>query len=83
MTAQTHQELVNFIWRICNLLRGPYKRKVILPMTVLRRFDCLLVPTKDAVLARHEEVSHKSEAVVHGLLTKVSGHGSTTRSSWT
>ena len=79
MTAQTHQELVNFIWSICNLLRGPYKRneyrKVILPMTVLRRFDCLLAPTKDAVLARHEEVSDKSEAVVHGLLTKVSGHG--------
>ena len=79
MTAQTHQELVNFIWSICNLLRGPYKRneyrKVILPMTVLRRFDCLLAPTKDAVLARHKEASHRSDAVIHGLLTKVSGHG--------
>ena len=78
MTAQTHQELVNFIWDICNLLRGPYKRneyrKVILPMTVLRRFDCLLAPTKDAVLSKHEEVSRKPEAVVHSLLTQISGH---------
>ncbi len=79
MTTQTHQKLVNFIWSICNLLRGPYKRneyrKVILPMTVLRRFDCLLAPTKDAVLARHKEASHRSDAVIHSLLTKVSGHG--------
>ena len=79
MTPQTHQELVNFIWSICNLLRGPYKRneyrKVILPMTVLRRFDCLLAPTKDAVLARHKECRGKSDAVVFSLLTQVSGHG--------
>ena len=51
MTADTHTQLANFIWSICNLLRGPYKRneyrKVILPLTVLRRFDCLLAPTKD------------------------------------
>ena len=44
MTAETHTQLANFIWSICNLLRGPYKRneyrKVILPLTVLRRFDC-------------------------------------------
>ena len=79
MTTQTHQELVNFIWSICNLLRGPYKRneyrKVILPMTVLRRFDCLLAPTKDAVLARHEKCRTRSDTVIHSLLTQVSGHG--------
>jgi len=43
----------NFIWSIANLLRGPYKPKqygdVILPMTILRRLDCLLAPTKDPV----------------------------------
>ena len=46
MNVQTHTELASLIWRICNLLRGPYKRneyrKVILPLTVLRRFDCVL-----------------------------------------
>ena len=50
MNTQTHAELANFIWSICNLLRGPYKRneyrKVILPLTVLRRFDCVLAATK-------------------------------------
>ena len=58
MNARTHGELAGFIWRICNLLRGPYKRneyrKVILPLTVLRRFDCVLAETKDAVLAENE-----------------------------
>jgi hypothetical protein len=39
MTAENHAQLANFIWAICNLLGGPYKRneyrKVILPLTVL------------------------------------------------
>jgi type I restriction enzyme M protein len=43
MSAETHFEIANFIWSICNLLRDPYKRneyrKVILPLTVLRRFE--------------------------------------------
>ena len=54
VNARTHSELAGFIWSICNLLRGPYKRneyrKVILPLTVLRRFDCVLADTKQAVL---------------------------------
>ena len=54
MNLRTHAELANFIWDICNLLRGPYKRneyhKVILPLTVLRRFDCVQEKTKQAVL---------------------------------
>ena len=45
MSTETHSQIANFIWSICNLLRGPYKRneyrKVILPLTVLRRFDCI------------------------------------------
>ncbi len=45
-----------FIWSVADLLRGDYKRseygKVILPLTVLRRLDCVLEPTKPAVLAR-------------------------------
>ena len=43
-----------FIWSLAELLRGPYKPsdygKVILPFTVLRRLDCVLSPTKAAVL---------------------------------
>ena len=44
------QELSNFIWSVADLLRGPYRppqyERVMLPMTVLRRFDCVLEPTK-------------------------------------
>jgi len=44
------------IWTVADLLRGDYKQseygKVVLPLTVLRRLDCVLEPTKAAVLAR-------------------------------
>ena len=49
------QTLSAFIWSVADLLRGDYKQsdygKVILPFTVLRRLDCVLEPTKAAVLA--------------------------------
>ena len=77
MSPETHSQLANFIWSICNLLRGPYKRneyrKVILPLTVLRRFDCLLAPTKAAVLAEHAKIKTKPESVVRSLLQKITG----------
>lgn len=47
--------LSSLIWSVAEVLRGPYKpheySKVILPFTVLRRLDCVLAPTKAAVLA--------------------------------
>lgn len=50
---------VNFIWSIANRLRGPYQsedyKDVIIPMTILRRFECALAPTKDAVVAQFEK----------------------------
>jgi type I restriction enzyme M protein len=75
MTAETHSQLASFIWSICNLLRGPYKRneyrKVILPLTVLRRFDCLLAQTKAAVLEEYPAIKKKPETVVRSLLQKI------------
>jgi len=75
MNAETHSQFANFIWSICNLLRGPYKRneyrKVILPLTVLRRFDCLLAPTKAQVLKEHTAIKAKPENVVRSLLEKI------------
>ena len=54
MNTQTHEQLKSHIWEIANRLRGPYRppqyRLVMLPMVVLRRLDCVLEPTKDAVL---------------------------------
>ena len=50
---------VNFIWSIANKLRGPYKpdkyKDVIIPMTIIRRFECALVDTKNAVVAKFKE----------------------------
>ena len=72
MNTRTHTELANFIWGICNLLRGPYKRneyrKVILPLTVLRRFDCVLAGTKEAVLAADAKYTGDSPNVRQQLL---------------
>ena len=77
MNASTHQQLANFIWRICNLLRGPYKRneyrKVVLPLTVLRRFDCVLADTKQAVLDASEQHVHKSDTLRQQILEGASG----------
>jgi len=45
-----HNYFSTLIWQIADLLRGPYRppqyERVMLPMTVLRRFDCVLAPTK-------------------------------------
>src|SRR5665647_136093 len=75
MTVRTHTQLASFIWSICNLLRGPYKRneyrKVILPLTVLRRFDCMLAATKERVLKEHAAIKAKPENVVRSLLEKI------------
>jgi len=53
-----HSHFSNLIWQIADLLRGPYRppqyERVMLPMTVLRRFDCVLAPTKAKVLAEFE-----------------------------
>jgi type I restriction enzyme M protein len=52
------QNLSAFIWGVADLLRGDYKQsdygKVILPFTVLRRLDCVLEPSKEAVLAEKQ-----------------------------
>jgi type I restriction enzyme M protein len=59
MNHTTHNTLVNFIWNIADdvlrdvYVRGKY-RDVILPMTVLRRLDCLLEPTKEKVLEHYK-----------------------------
>jgi type I restriction enzyme M protein len=63
------RELANFIWSVADLLRGDYKQadygKVILPLTVLRRMDCVLAPTKAKVLevaktSKFEEVLNRA-----------------------
>ncbi len=78
MNGETHSQLANFIWSICNLLRGPYKRneyrKVILPLTVLRRFDCLLEPTKQAAFEEFQNLKTKPERVIQARLQSIIDH---------
>jgi len=58
-----HNYFANLIWQIADLLRGPYRppqyERVMLPMTILRRFDCVLAPTKGKVLKDHDRWSGK------------------------
>ncbi len=67
---------VGFIWSVADLLRGDYKAheygQVILPLTVLRRLDCVLEPTKPAVMARAAALAGKIENV-EPLLLRAAG----------
>jgi len=66
--------LVTFIWDVADLLRGPYRppeyRKVMLPMTVLRRLDCVLESTKDHLLARQKELKGQPPQLIHEMLLR-------------
>ena len=76
--SNSHHDLSNFIWSIADLLRGPYRppqyERVMLPLVVLRRFDCVLASTKDAVMEKFAKLSdrHQGEAL-DKLLNQVSG----------
>lgn len=65
-----------FIWSVADLLRGDYKQseygKVILPLTVIRRMDCVLEATKAAVLQKHAQLKGRIENV-EPVLESVAG----------
>lgn len=62
---------VNFIWSIANKLRGPYQsdkyKDVIIPMTILRRFECALAPTKQAVVEQFKKNPNYPEKAMQRL----------------
>ncbi len=68
---------VSFIWSVAELLRGPYRpnqyKDVMLPMTVLRRLDCILEPTKAAVLAKAKSLEGGPLKNLEPMLNKVAG----------
>jgi len=70
------QDKVNFIWNIAELLRGPYRKEqygdVILPMAVLRRFDCVLAETKEEVLKEYEKLRKLGIQNMDPILNRVS-----------
>ncbi len=73
-----HNYFATLIWQIADLLRGPYRppqyERVMLPMTVLRRFDCVLAPTKAKVLAEHDRAKDKFKGdALDARLNKAAG----------
>jgi type I restriction enzyme M protein len=76
MSTDTIKNHAAFIWSVADLLRGDYKQseygRVIMPLTVLRRLDCVLEPTKDKVLARYAKVKGTIENI-DPVLEAVSG----------
>jgi type I restriction enzyme M protein len=70
-------EKVSFIWSVADLLRGPYRPnqygKVILPMTVLRRLDCVLEQTKQKVLEKVPTLKAQPAEAIEKILNRVAG----------
>jgi type I restriction enzyme M protein len=60
-----HSQIVSVLWGVADLIRDPIKRgkyqDVILPLTVLRRLDCVLAPTKAKVLETQARFKGKLE----------------------
>lgn len=75
MSTTNFQLLANFIWSVADLLRGPYRppqyERVMLPLTVLRRFDAVLAPTKEQVLMRYESLQGKEPQLIDRILNEV------------
>lgn len=72
-----HSEIVSFIWGVADLIRDTFKRgkyqDVILPLTVLRRLDCVLAPTKAKVLETQAKFKEKKLENPERQLRKASG----------
>ena len=72
-----HSEIVSFLWSVADLIRDSFKRgkyqDVILPLTVLRRLDCVLAPTKEKVLQRQAELSKRGLEDLNDQLCRTSG----------
>src|SRR5438093_13084060 len=73
-----HSEIVSFLWGVADLIRDTFKRgkyqDVILPLTVLRRLDCVLAGTKGKVLAKQAELRGKKLENLDPQLRKIAGY---------
>jgi len=80
------KEKADLIWRVADLLRGDYKQsdygKVILPMTVLRRLDCVLEPTKQKVLDYLPKIDSLKDSAKDIALNKIAGFNFHNRSQF-
>jgi len=72
-----HSEIVGFLWGVADLIRDTFKRgkyqDIILPLTVLRRLDCVLAGTKEKVLAKQAELRGRKLENLDPQLRKIAG----------
>lgn len=80
------KEKANLIWQVADLLRGDYTQsdysKVILPLTVLRRLDCVLKPKKEKVLSYLPKVEKQTDEAKDLILNKIAGENFHNRSKY-
>ncbi len=74
MATINFADKANFIWSVADLLRGPYRpnqyKDVMLPLTVLRRLDCVLESTKPKVLEEYKASKDKGKGILDAKLVK-------------
>lgn len=77
MNTESHSQLAGFIWSVADLLRGDFKQsqygRIILPLTLLRRLECILEPTKGKVLDAAQTHRDRPDAMRDKLLLNAAG----------
>jgi type I restriction enzyme M protein len=77
VNTENHSQTAAFLWSIADLLRGDFKQsqygRIILPFTLLRRMECVLEPTKEAVIRESYAQEGRPDLVRERLLLRASG----------
>ncbi|NMY39689.1 N-6 DNA methylase [Pseudomonas sp. WS 5013] len=77
MNTENHSQTAAFLWSIADLLRGDFKQsqygRIILPFTLLRRMECVLEPTKNAVISEACAQEGRPDLVRERLLLRAAG----------
>jgi len=77
VNTENHSQTAAFLWSIADLLRGDFKQsqygRIILPFTLLRRMECVLEPTREAVIRESYAQEGRPDLVRERLLLRASG----------
>ncbi|WP_277590870.1 type I restriction-modification system subunit M [Pseudomonas chlororaphis] len=77
MNTENHSQTAAFLWSIADLLRGDFKQsqygRIILPFTLLRRMECVLAPTKDAVIREFYAQEGRPDTVREMYMQRAAG----------
>jgi len=77
VNTENHSQTAAFLWSIADLLRGDFKQsqygRIILPFTLLRRLECVLAPTKDAVIREFYAQEGRPDTVREMYMLRAAG----------